>query len=48
MAGLSERIPVRVSPETKEALVREAKRLDRSLMAVVRIAIRDYLAKVEK
>lgn len=47
MAGLTENLKVRVSPEMKAAVAKVAERQDRSAMAVVRTAIREYLERKE-
>ena len=41
---LTEKVEARIDVSTKEALVREAERQNRSEGAIVRIALRSYLA----
>lgn len=45
MSGLTEKIEARVDHDTYAALVKEAKRSERSIGAVVRIALREHIAK---
>lgn len=48
MSGLTEQVKVRVDRATKAQLAIETKRQQRSEGAIVRIALREYLSKLQR